>query len=286
MFYGGAMRSVGLHIRYERDFKSVIDQALFLNTDIFQSFFVNAKGTYISPTADLVNHYRTLRDRFKALYVHSSYLINIADPILEKHPLLIKELNRARQLNFSHIIIHPGAQTKAITRQQAIDTVVHRLNALTQEYTDISFILENCAHGKRALGGQIEDLAAIRERLNYPEKVNFCIDTAHAHVFGYTIAQDPDTWIRNTFEVLGEALILVHLNDTKELAGSHNDKHCFIGEGLLGEGVLKKCVQHPLLQNIPLILELPPIDEQKQKKALLLVQSWMKEKENRNEHSY
>ena len=118
----------------------------------------------------------------------------------------------------------------------------------------MSIVLENSAHSKKALGGDIADLYYIRSRLDQPERVSFCLDTAHAYVYGYSIHQDLDLWLNQVDTLLSGAISLLHLNDTTEPLGSHNDRHAFIGQGLLGAELLKRCALHPVLSAVPIIL--------------------------------
>lgn len=268
------MRSIGLHIRFSTHFESVIDKALRFQSDIFQCFFINQNNSYIPLTPELISYYAQLRDRFTSLYAHSSYYINIADHRVEEHPYLKKELKRARHLGFTHLIVHPGAITGMASREQALETVVRRINTLMKHEKDIILILENSGHSKKALGGDVHDLFYIRSRLDMPEKVKFCIDTAHAHVYGYDLRNTFEEWMQLLNELIGDSLALLHLNDTKEPLGSNNDRHCMIGQGQLGFEVLRKCVSHPFFEKIPIILELPVIAEKEEMEALTMVRSW------------
>ena len=58
----------------------------------------------------------------------------------------------------------------------------------------IQLVLENSAHGKKSLGGDVK-IWHILKRFDYPEKAGFCFDTAHAYVFGYDIKEDIDLWL-------------------------------------------------------------------------------------------
>ncbi len=268
------MRNIGLHIRYEGDYQALLDKALAVGMPLFQSFFSTSDGHYATLTPDIIAAFQAAP--FQARYVHSSFLINLADYRMREHPCLKKELYRAQALGFSHIIAHPGARVENQTREEALETVVRRLNTLVMREKHIQFVLENSAHGKRSIGGDLQDLAYIQERLEYPEKVGFCLDTAHAYVFGYDIKEDLDLWLAQVCKRLSrESIVLIHLNDTLELLGSGFDRHCMIGEGLLGVEVLKACVSHPLVQGIPLILELPQVSDEEERRALALVHSWI-----------
>ena len=62
-------------------------------------------------------------------------------------------------------------------------------------------------------------------------------------------------------EIIGlSRLKVIHLNDSKNENGSHKDRHANIGKGNIGVDNLLRFVYHPLLVNIPKILETPYID--------------------------
>src|SRR5437667_347320 len=81
---------------------------------------------------------------------------------------------------------------------------------------DITIVLENTCHGKLAVGSDILDFKVLLEKINKPERIGFCIDTAHAYSFGYDIADDQmqDDFIRLLESTIGiERIKLIHLND-------------------------------------------------------------------------
>jgi deoxyribonuclease IV len=266
---------VGLHIRFTESFHEVFEKAQLLSLPFFQSFFVypnSNKPIDVSPEA--LAYYREMRGSFSTLYAHSSYAINLAQE--DYHPLLKKELYLAQKLEFSSLIFHLGAVPDQLNREQAIEAVIRRLNVMTRDESSLSFILENSAHLRRSLGGDIHELASIRSRLDRPEKVFFCIDTAHAYVFGYRIKEEFDQWINLVLDTLTpDALTLIHLNDTQEACGSGHDRHCMLGRGALGTELLKKIVQHPQLSHLNFILELPSMSDQEELQALNEVRSWI-----------
>ncbi len=117
----------------------------------------------------------------------------------------------------------------------------------------------------------------MRSKLDQPEKVGFCIDTAHAYAFGYNVAdeQEQDAFIDLIGKTIGfDALSLIHLNDTKELLSSKRDRHDIIGQGMIGAHHLKRFMHHPKLVSVPVLLELPSLPEEEQKAILHTVNSW------------
>lgn len=269
------MRGVGLHLRSSGEFSSVIDTASALSIPLFQAFFKNETGTSLVLTPELIAHYELSKSKFTHRIAHASYSINLAHPTIHYHRSFKKELYYAQKLHFSHMLFHPGAVTTGLSRQQALDTIVTQLNYLTKHERDLEFILENSAHGKRSLGGDIEELAYVQARLAIPEKVSFCIDTAHAYVFGYDIHEESDSWIEMVSNRLTpEAISVLHINDTQASLGSFDDRHCAPGRGNIGMAALKNIMCHPHMKAKPLIIELPEVTKTVQKEVLQEVRSW------------
>ena len=268
--------AVGLHVRFKGAFSTVIDKASLLSLPLFQAFFKEAgTSSYIPISDELIAHYAAVRSKFTHVIAHSAYTINLAQPHILKYRSLKKELHLAQNLQFTHMVFHPGAVLPGMTREKALDTIARNVNLLTKQMPDITCVLENSAHRKKALGGDIEELAYIQARLDRPEKVSFCIDTAHAYVFGYSIKEDGPQWIDMVCNLLTpDAIALIHVNDTLGGLGSGNDYHCIPGSGNIGENALKSIVQHPLISEKPVILELPQVSEEEELKILQKVRSW------------
>jgi deoxyribonuclease-4 len=111
------------------------------------------------------------------------------------------------------------------------------------------------------VGGRFEELKAIRDRLDRPESVGVCLDTCHVWDGGYDIKDDLDGVLEEFDRVIGLShLKAIHLNDSLNVRGSHKDRHAKIGEGEIGLEALVRVVSHPLLRELPFILETPNDD--------------------------
>ena len=85
-----------------------------------------------------------------------------------------------------------------------------------------------------------------------------CLDTCHVSDGGYDIAGDLDGVLTEFDRVIGlDRLKAVHLNDSKNPAGSHKDRHACIGDGTIGTEALARVVRHPALRGLPFCLETP-----------------------------
>ena len=54
-----------------------------------------------------------------------------------------------------------------------------------------------------------------------------------------------------------DRLKAVHINDSKNPFASHKDRHEKIGQGTLGLETFRKVINHPVLKDLPFILETP-----------------------------
>jgi deoxyribonuclease-4 len=273
------MRKLGLHLRIMQSIVDLIPQALELGIKDFQCFMIHQMtGNYLELSQAEINQFLAVRDECDMLYAHASYWINLSgkDTAHTIH-LLRRELEMAKSLHFNALVIHPGSATGWKTKQEGIEQFVRLFNELIKRETSITFILENTAHGNATVGSDLEDLKAIHERLDHPEKVSFCLDTAHAYAYGYDISS---TDAQQNFMRLVESTLqtdrvsLIHLNDTNEKLGTKKDRHEMIGKGNLGEQALKEFTQTKSLAHAPIMLELPPICKEEQQEILEMVRSW------------
>lgn len=275
------MRPLGLHLRVLGSMKSVAEYAQQLNLTTFQSFlFHQITRKYVQPSPADQKEFRALAQNFDSLYVHGSYFINLARPLKgDQHYLLKREIELAKRLGFTGIVLHPGSVAPGTESIEGIEAIVRVLNKLFKRDSGIKIILENTAHGNRSIGGDLNDFYLIRSKLDKPEQLQFCVDSTHAYCYGYDIAttQGRSEFFACVQATMGlENVTLVHLNDTKKGLGSRLDCHEVVGKGLLGVDVLHDFATDPAIADIPLILEMPTIAADQEVTILHMVRSWHK----------
>ena len=268
---------VGIHIRLVDHISHVAAKARELDVPYFQTFTIFPCGRYLQLHETDKKQFSEQRKHFKQLFLHSSYWINCASNLPKTDYLLNHEINLASQLEFDYLVMHPGACHPLHDRQQAIRNIAHRLNRALKKHRTLRIVLENVAHGKRAIGGSLEELAAIRAWCDYPDRVTFCIDTAHAHVYGYDISTPSaqNSFITQLDHLLGTGTIsLIHLNDTKKPLGSRLDQHAIPGRGAIGLEALKRLINTPALAHCAIIVELPPLAQSDEQAILNDIEQW------------
>jgi deoxyribonuclease-4 len=84
------------------------------------------------------------------------------------------------------------------------------------------------------------------------------MDTCHVYDAGYDIVNDLDGVLAEFDRIVGlHRLKALHINDSKNPYASHKDRHACIGQGSLGVETFRNIVRHPLLKELPMILETP-----------------------------
>jgi deoxyribonuclease IV len=266
---------VSFNLRLHTSVSAVARMAKALGLNFFQ-FFLRYEDTQrlFSLSKEDERIFLSMRSSFKHIYVHGSYLINMAINKAE-HPVLDQEITLAKKLQISHYILHPGAIEKGLRYTDMLDRVVRVLNTIIGKHSELIFCVENTANPSALLGGALEDFVYIQERINVPERFAVCIDTAHAHAAGYAL--DSEISRRAFFALLIKynfPIALVHLNDTREQCGSRVDCHAEPGKGLIGMEELHAFVCHPLMRNIPLLIEAPELSYDMMNELLNKVKKW------------
>ena len=271
--------TVGLQLRLGTSITELAQKALRLELSCFQCFLtVQETGqSFVLKKQDQAS-FGVLRDQFVGpLVLHGSYMSNLADPSHVTHPRLDHEMRLATQLGFTYLILHAGAYPADCVREDGISSVARVINQILARTPKLKIVLENVAHGKRAIGGSLEDFQQILARIDKPEQLQFCLDTAHAHSFGYDlITSTGRTHFLDEFDRLcgRERLALVHLNDTARPRGDTIDHHCAVGAGVLGVQALPAFCAEPRLAEIPFLLEMPELSEADELAIVKQVVAW------------
>lgn len=226
------------------------------------------------PDPEQIRRLRNQREEhdLTPLAIHDSYLINLAanDGLIRKKSIdaFTGELERALLIGADYLIAHPG-NYKGLTLEQGIFNVAEGL-ALAWRGVDpkltrnpkLSILLENTVGAGAQLGGNLQELATIRELAgHYVEiPIGYCLDTCHCYVSGFDVAYEYglNKLIRSASKILGlQHVPVIHANDSKCKLNSHVDRHAHIGEGHIGLEGFRRILNHPKLRGKAFILETP-----------------------------
>ena len=257
---------IGFHVSIDGSIDRAVDRAVELKCNTFQIFTRNPrqwKSTELtSETAkafsDKVKNYDV-----KPVFAHMPYLPNLASPRDEVYEKSVKtltsELERCRRLEIPYLVTHLGSHLGA-GMQTGFMRLINGINqAFNVTGVGVTLLLENTAGTRNSMGGTLEDIQYIIERLSHSERVGVCFDTSHAFAAGYDLRTEEtvDVTIRKIDDIIGfEKLKLVHLNDSKGDLNSRIDRHEHIGMGKIGEEGFRNILGSKL-GALPLILETP-----------------------------
>jgi len=259
------MRRLGVHTSIAGGIDLSILRAKELGCNTLQIFSHNPR-TWKKPefSEEVVNRFREYRRLYdmNPLYIHTSYLINIASTNKQIRELSLKmliwELDTADMLGADYLILHPGSSSgdSLKGKRLAIDTL-KKLRDMKS--WNVKLLLENTAGERGDISATIEDLWELAESCGGLSG-GFCIDTCHAFQAGYDIRSKKglEGFIDNIMKVRGQGMVkLIHLNDSKREFHSGIDRHEHIGKGKIGLRGLKDFLTNAAFRDIPVILETP-----------------------------
>ena len=224
---------------------------------------------------------RKEESHIKPVFVHISYLINLASPEAKLYRSSIKayieDIKEAYQLGVDYIVTHMGSH-KETSEAAGLKRLIRALNKIAKDTADtpVSILLENTAGSGSWLGYKFSHQRKVFDGLENIERFGICVDTAHAYLAGYDIAtkEGLEAMVDEIENTVGTASIrLIHLNDARDKLGSHHDRHQHIGKGNIGMEGMRRIINHPKLKNVPFMLETPKDSDSADKLNLEVVRS-------------
>ncbi|MCK4519764.1 MAG: deoxyribonuclease IV [Candidatus Omnitrophica bacterium] len=283
------MLKLGVHVSAAGKIYKSIDRAVELGCNTMQIFSRNPRQwrkTSLSEEDVGIFRKKVKEANIKTVVIHIPYLLNLATV---KRSFLkatigefIADLVEADRLGADYLITHMGS-FKGGTEEGGLLRIVQALNKILKETKGVKtkVLLENTSGSGCWLGYKFSHQEFVLERLNRPETVGICLDTAHAWAAGYKINESKglNGLLDEIDQAVGfERVKVVHLNDTLEELGSLIDRHFGIGEGKIGRKGFNLIVNHPKLRDLSFILETPKKSDEEDAKNLKVVRSLYKHK--------
>ena len=128
--------------------------------------------------------------------------------------------------------------------------------------TPVYIALETMAGKGSEIGRTFEELKAIYDGCDHPEKLRVCFDTCHVNDAGYDLVNNYEGVMAEFDRILGlDQIAAFHINDSKNERGAHKDRHENFGRGYLGADALMQVISDSRFENVPKILETPYIKD-------------------------
>lgn len=258
------MLHIGCHLSFAKGFAHMGREALKINADTFQFFTRNPRGGSVRKmdVADVTALRELLAQHsFAKIVAHAPYTLNncAAKPEIRTfaREAMAEDLARLEYLPGNYYNFHPGSHVGQGI-EEGIRLIAEALNAVLTPGQQTTVLLETMAGKGSEVGSRFEELRAILDRVALHEKMGVCLDVCHVNDAGYDIVGDLEGVLREFDRIIGlDQLRAIHLNDSKNPLGSHKDRHATIGNGTIGLEATKAIIMHPLLRQLPFVLETP-----------------------------
>ena len=253
----------GCHLSATGGNAAMVKTALTIGANTFAFFTRNPRGSKAKKEdpADAAKAVAMLKENaFGPLVAHGAYTMNLctADPEARAFAaeVLEDDLRRMAALPGNFYNFHPGSHVGQ-GAEAGIGYISDALKKALRHDYPVKVLLETMAGKGSEVGGRFEELRAILDAVG-SDHVGVCLDTCHVYDGGYDIVGDLDGVLAEFDCVIGlERLCALHVNDSKNPFASHKDRHECLGQGSLGLETFRRIVNHPALQDKPMILETP-----------------------------
>jgi deoxyribonuclease-4 len=243
-----------------------LPRAHAVGAETLQVFVANSRA-WAHPTDDPAGD-----EEFRAtcafpVFVHAPYLINFGSPspdTLERSTrALAFSLRRGSAIGARGVVVHAGSAVLGNRWDDAMRQVREHLLPVLDLDHGPQVLIEPTAGGGGALASDAASLAAYLDVLGRDERIGVCLDTCHLHAAGHDLStrEGFSAALCAYGRAAGRGHIgLVHVNDSRDPAGSKRDRHASIGAGTIGRDAFAALFTAAATRGVPLVVETADTD--------------------------
>ena len=258
---------IGNHTSSSKGYAAMARQIIKNEGNTFAFFTRNPRGGKAKAIdeTDIQNSLVLAQENhFGKIVAHAPYTLNACAAKEELRTFaretFADDLRRMEYTPGNYYNFHPGSHVGQGS-EIGIQKIAEILNDVLTEEQTTTVLLETMSGKGTEVGRNFEELRKILNLVEKKSKMGICLDTCHVWDGGYDIVHDLDGVLNDFDHIIGlERLKAIHLNDSLNDCGSHKDRHARIGEGKIGMEALVRIIKHPVLREIPFILETPNDD--------------------------
>lgn len=186
------------------------------------------------------------------VFIHSPYVLNVASLNnrirIPSRKGVTQHAEAAATVGARGLVVHGGHVRKG---EDPAEGIANWRKLFERSSFDVPILIENTAGGDSAMARDLDMLARLWEAVG-EFGAGFCLDTCHAHAAGW----DLTTVVDDVLAITGR-IDLVHVNNSRDDAGSQRDRHANVvgGDGAIDAEVLRAVA---LAARAPVIVETPP----------------------------
>lgn len=256
---------IGSHVSYKNNtgLLGSVKEAISYGANTFMFYTGAPQNTVRGEINDslTLEAYKLMKEHnidLEKVIVHAPYIVNLANfnNFDFSVSFLTNEIERCHMLGMKYLVLHPGSAVNT-SREEAIKSIAKGLNLILDNDYDVTILLETMAGKGNEIGKTFEELKGIIDLVKFKDKIGVCLDTCHLNDAGYDV-KDFDKLLEEFDKKIGiDKIGCVHVNDSKNITGSHKDRHENFGFGSIGFDSLINIVYNERLERIPKILETP-----------------------------
>ena len=258
---------IGNHTSSSKGYAAMARQIIKNGGNTFAFFTRNPRGGKAKAIDETdIQNFLVLaqENHFGKIVAHAPYTLNACAAKGELRTFaretFADDLRRMEYTPGNYYNFHPGSHVGQGS-EIGIQKIAEILNDVLTEEQTTTVLLETMSGKGTEVGRNFEELRKILNLVEKKSKMGICLDTCHVWDGGYDIVHDLDGVLNDFDHIIGlERLKAIHLNDSLNDCGSHKDRHARIGEGKIGMEALVRIIKHPVLREIPFILETPNDD--------------------------
>ena len=258
---------IGNHTSSSKGYTAMAKQMIANGGHTFAFFTRNPRGGQAKAIDETdIQNFLVLaqENHFGKIVAHAPYTLNACAAKEELRTFaretFADDLRRMEYTPGNYYNFHPGSHVGQGS-EIGIQKIAEILNDVLTEEQTTTVLLETMSGKGTEVGRNFEELRKILNLVEKKSKMGICLDTCHVWDGGYDIVHDLDGVLNDFDHIIGlERLKAIHLNDSLNDCGSHKDRHARIGEGKIGMEALVRIIKHPVLREIPFILETPNDD--------------------------
>ena len=258
---------IGNHTSSSKGYAAMARQIIKNEGNTFAFFTRNPRGGKAKAIDETdIQNFLVLaqENHFGKIVEHAPYTLNACAAKEELRTFaretFADDLRRMEYTPGNYYNFHPGSHVGQGS-EIGIQKIAEILNDVLTEEQTTTVLLETMSGKGTEVGRNFEELRKILNLVEKKSKMGICLDTCHVWDGGYDIVHDLDGVLNDFDHIIGlERLKAIHLNDSLNDCGSHKDRHARIGEGKIGMEALVRIIKHPVLREIPFILETPNDD--------------------------
>jgi deoxyribonuclease-4 len=263
-------KRIGVHVGTAGGCWTAVERAVQAGANTFQIFSSSPrtwKANAVKPEEGATMRNLRVEHDVSPLVIHASYLINLCsqtESVRANATAAFRgEVERALAWGAEYLVLHPGSW-KGLSREEglafAAENIERAVDGLPCTEANFRVLIENTAGAEFSLGGSLEQVAELVERLRAHMPVGVCLDTCHLHVKGYDIVAEQG--YADTTQLIADTVGLDtvkvwHCNDAKAAFGSKLDRHEHIGDGSIGAEPFRRLLHDARFEHCAFIAETP-----------------------------